>query len=178
LLLLLCAALAGCHTASTDTGGLGVRDGGYGELPNRTVVTDLPDVPFPSDGPPPLIGGGISGGSNDARTADPGPGQAPDAADDGAAAAGSCSVLTQDCGALKGCYPAGGGKGACAPAGELGAQTPCGEHTQCAPGLICVDAFGVGAKLCEPVCDVNRSGACPKGDLCRPYAGNVGFCAP
>jgi hypothetical protein len=158
-----------------------VRDGGYGELPGRMVVTDFPDVPFPFDAGPP-IGGGISGGG--AGGSDPGAADAGASASDAAGAAdtapagnGSCSVLLQDCGATRGCYPAGGGTGACTIAGDLGANTPCGEHTQCAPGLLCVDAFGAGSRQCQPACDITRANSCRKGDSCRPYAGTLGFCA-
>jgi hypothetical protein len=176
LLFLLWVALAGCHTTGPDPVAA-VPDGGYGVPPPRTVVNEFPDVAFPYDAPMPIIGGGISGGgsgdSKDSGSSDPVT-AAPDAAVD--AAPKSCSVLKQDCGATRGCYPAGG-VGACSVAGDLGANTPCGEHLQCAPGLICVDAFGAGSRQCQPVCDTTAANSCRKGDICRSYAGTLGFCA-
>jgi hypothetical protein len=173
-LLLLWATLAGCHTVAVgDSGGLVVRDGGFGDLPPRTVVTDFPDAPFAFDAAVPTIGGGTVAGS-DAGTPDPT--TTPDAAADAAPGNGACSVLLQDCGAGKGCYPVPGSAAACTVAGDLGDSTPCGEHSQCAPGLLCVDAFGAGSRQCEPACDTTVTGSCSKGDTCRPYAGTLGFC--
>ena len=176
LLLLLCAALAGCHTDAVPADSIVVRDGGYGELPTRTVVSEFPDAAgfeVPGTGGA-ISGGGGGGGEGGAGGAPAEP--TPDAASEAGAAPGTCAVLLQDCAAGKGCYPAGGGVGACQVAGELGPRTPCGEHTQCAPGLICVDPFGAGGRLCEPICDTTRAGSCNKGEICRPYAGKLGFC--
>jgi hypothetical protein len=173
-LLLLWGALAGCHTvANGDSGGLVVRDGGFGELPPRTVVTDFPDAPFGFDAVVPTTGG--TAGSDSGPAGPPAPG--PDAAVD-APTANVCSVLLQDCGPTRGCYPVPGGLGACTVAGDLGPSTPCGEHSQCAPGLLCVDAFGAGSRLCQPTCDTSRTGSCSKGDTCRAYVGTLGFCVP
>jgi hypothetical protein len=177
-LLLLWAALAACHTTGPDPVD-SVGDGGYAPLPPRTVVTDFPDVAFPYDAQVPVIGGGISGGGT-------GGSQGPAPGDPGApvvdaavadAAPKTCSVVLQDCGATRGCYPVGG-VATCSIAGDLGPNTPCGEHTQCAPGLLCVDAFGAGSRQCQPACDTTRANSCRKGDICRAYAGTLGFCAP
>jgi hypothetical protein len=180
--LLLWALLAGCTTKDPDSGySVVVRDGGYGEVPTREVVNEFPDGSVPVDGSAPVIGGGISGGGQGGEAGQSGQGGSggapspPDAAADALVAA--CSVIAQDCGPGKGCYPQGG-RGVCSVAGDLGQHTPCGEHQQCAPGLLCVDAFGAGGRLCEPACDINRNDACTKGDLCRLYVGSVGVCVP
>jgi hypothetical protein len=88
-----------------------------------------------------------------------------------------CNLLTQDCpGVAQACYPSGGGRACCAPAGATGALAPCIESTQCDRGLLCV-AGGIEA-LCQPVCNV-ADGVCP-GGVCRQLAGypGVGYCAP
>jgi hypothetical protein len=175
-LLPLWVATVGCHTPTAEPGVPldPVRDGGTFELPPRTVVTDF-DAPVGFEAAPPT-GVGVSPGNKDAAAANDAGGDASNAAD--ATAPMTCSVLLQNCGATRACYPAGAGVTVCALAGDLGAYTPCGEHTQCAPGLLCVDAFGAGSRQCLPACDTTAATPCPKGDTCRPYAGTLGFCAP
>ena len=93
----------------------------------------------------------------------------------------TCSVLAQDCGAARGCYfLETGTTTACLPAGDLEQSTACGEHRDCAPGLLCIEAFGNGAgSTCQPVCDLARSESCAGGSGCRKLTGvTLGYCEP
>ena len=36
----------------------------------------------------------------------------------------------------------------------------------------------IGGQWTAPACDTTRANSCRKGDVCRVYAGTLGFCAP
>lgn len=125
-------------------------------------------------GSPGAVGGGnTDGGGNTPR---------PDGAADSAPM--SCNVLLQNCGGGMpgrriGCYIDDSGRGICLPSGESGERTPCVEHQQCAPGLLCIESLGPGSAACQAVCDLdNANDRCQNGGPCRPLQGiNLGYCA-
>ncbi len=61
-----------------------------------------------------------------------------------------CSVVDQDCGAGLACYDAEWS--VCLPEGVAQLGDPCSDDTDCAAGLAC--AWGTGADLCAPYCDL------------------------
>jgi hypothetical protein len=170
----LCVALVACRTGDEGQE-TPIQDGGY-EVPRPVVVTEVPDG---AAGDAPRIGAVTVVGNRDALTP---PSDAPVVGEGGVIsppdAAGTCSVIAQNCERTKGCYVNGAGDGYCAVAGDLGLHTPCGDHTQCAPGLLCLQQFGALSGLCEAVCDPARTDMCPRGEICWRYSSAVGFCLP
>jgi hypothetical protein len=179
LLLLLCGQLAGCPTRSEYPPGAPViiGDAGTSDLTGRTVVQDPPDAPFQRDADLPPIGANEVAKdagrqfSSDVRIPRDGFTGVTDAPP-------GCSVVKQDCGAMKGCYPTpetGGAK--CYAAGQLNQGVECADHKQCAPGLVCVEAGDAGS-LCVRGCDKVRNTGCISPDVCHGYDGDIGYCAP
>jgi hypothetical protein len=186
-LLSLMLALAGCHTykmESTfpppDYDALGT----FEAAPPRQLYDDggLVGTGKPPDGAT-SSGGGLGPGQvgpNSGHDAGAPPTMADAAMPNPSPDAGgcvTCDLLTQNCpSAAQACYPAGGGRACCAPAGSGGELTPCIEPTQCGRGLLCVS--GAIESLCQPICAV-ATGTCP-GGVCRALTGypNVGYCAP
>src|SRR4029453_9242534 len=106
--------------------------------------------------------------------------QAPPAADAAAdtGPGGSCSLVLQNCGAQRGCYPAGSGSGAgsCLPEGGFVEYMVCQEHSDCVRGHLCANAFG--GQQCLRICDTVAL-PCPDRRTCRAYPGStVGTCSP
>jgi hypothetical protein len=178
-LLLLCAQLAGCPTRREFAPGSSVvvSDGGPADR-GRTVVQDPPDAPFMRDADLPPIGANeVSRDAGRQFTGDA------KVSRDGLIsgvdlAPAACNIVTQNCGAAKGCYPTpdtGGVK--CMAAGALSQGLGCTDHAQCSPGLVCVEAGDAGT-VCVHACDKTTSKGCFSPDVCHGYDGNVGYCAP
>ena len=181
--MILLVALAATCAEERPPEGIATTDAGYGGAPGRNIITPpdgyyfdgpLTDAAAPGMGSNP-IGGGM-GGAGGSRPVDAA--RSPDRPVDRATTIG-CDLVRQDCGDGQGCYPGSGGFGVCRQAGSLGEDTPCAEHDFCAPGLLCVDAFGGGSKLCERVCATTATNPCPAGRLCQPFPGStIGYCTP
>ncbi len=177
--LLLWAGLCACRTNDNPVLGPPI-DAAYGEIPPRTVVHETPPDARLEDAP-----GVGSVGIKDTGVPLPAMDVAPKEVRPPApqptvdARGGVCSVVEQDCvGRGKGCYPDASGEGECLTAGEFGDHTDCAAHSDCAPGLICVEAFGPAGRVCEPACTVGRPESCVDALVCRRYAGMLGFCVP
>jgi hypothetical protein len=183
---LLMALVATCREGGAPTpSGLPITDAGYAGAPGR-MVTDPPDGfredlvidgVRPGMGTTPIGGGsGGSGGSSgrtDARLPDRPADRPVDRPTSG------CNLVRQDCPSGRGCYPGPGTFASCQPAGSLSENTPCGEDTACAPGYLCVDAFGGGSKLCQRICDATVVSPCPNSRTCQTFPGStIGFCQP
>ncbi len=178
----LLALAATCKQESSDRPDPGiVSDGGFAGAPGRNVIGDLPDGFFADvrygDGPNPIgphpIGGGSGGADGGGSVRDAA--RTPDRP-----VTGGCNLLRQDCPEGQGCYPASTGGGAvCRPAGALTDHASCIEHDICAPGYLCVEAFGAGgARQCEKICDPTATYACA-GAGCQMYgSGPAGTCRP
>ena len=179
-LLLLLALVATCHEEN-PSGVSPTSDGGYAGAPGRNVISPdgyfgaLGDGATGPVGTRPIGGGSGGTGGSSQPSADA---RRPDRPADRPAMAG-CSLIRQDCGAGRGCYPAqSGSTGICQPAGALAENTQCLEHDMCAPGHLCVDVLGGGgASLCEPICDPLAAYPCPGNRTCQTYAG-TGYCRP
>jgi hypothetical protein len=181
LWLLLCAQLTACPTRDEARPGssVTVTDGGLNDAPGRMVVEYPPDAAFHRDADLPPIGANEvvrDAGrqfNGDVRIPRDGTGTLIDTA------AEPCNVVTQNCGAGKGCYPTpdvGGVK--CFPAGSSSQGLDCVDHKQCAPGLLCIEAGDAGTQ-CVRACDKSRGGVgCLTPDVCHGYDGTVGYCAP
>jgi hypothetical protein len=180
------AVVAGCHTYKMEsTFPPPPFDGASFEAaPSRQVYDDgglvgtgkAPDGPNSSGGGlgPGQVGPNMGSQDAAAPVADAAAPPA-DASPDGSCT--QCDLLTQNCpSAAQACYPAGGGRACCAPAGATGALSPCIDSTQCDRGLLCV--LGAIESLCQPICSVGM-GVCP-GGVCRALTGypGVGYCAP
>jgi hypothetical protein len=151
--------------------------------PSRQIYGDgLIGTGTPTDGPN-SSGGGLGPGQVGPNGmpeggVPPGPdsGAPADAAVDGAGCH-PCNLLAQDCpSAAQACYPSGGGRACCSPAGATGALAPCVDSSQCDRGLLCIS--GAIEPLCQPICNA-ANGVCP-GGVCRQLAGypGVGYCSP
>jgi hypothetical protein len=161
-----------CKTYKDNGGGvpLGYEAGIYEAAPGRQVS---------DDGGPITGGGGGLGGTgilnNDAGPPDmasPPIDTAPGPADLGSETGdNTCNLLTQDCGANRGCYPGPGGRATC-QAPQPG-TAPCTDSVTCAPGTICVDT------VCTPLCNTVQP-VCPSMRLCNalPMFPGVGYCLP
>jgi hypothetical protein len=163
-----------------------VSDGGFAGAPGRNVIPDLPDGFFTdtaaTDGSANPIGthpigggGGGSGGSRDGGSRTPDAASTPDRP-----STSGCNLIRQDCPENQGCYPGSSGTGGvCRPAGSLIDHASCFDHEVCAPGYLCVEAFGAGSsRQCEKICDPNATYACA-GAGCQIYgSGPAGTCRP
>jgi hypothetical protein len=178
-LLLLCGQLTACPTHNEFApGSAAVTDAGQPDRPSRTVVQDQPDGAFQGDADLPTIGANQVVRDAGPRTLGDVKVSWDGTSGSGDGAAAGCNVVKQNCGANKGCYPTpdtGGVK--CLPAGDLSQGVACSDHTQCGPGLICVEASDAGS-LCLHACDKLSGTGCLSGDTCHGYDGNVGYCAP
>jgi len=183
-LIALLAAVATCKEEPARPEPSTSSDGGYAGAPGRNVIGDLPDG-FYNDGPvadggSPIgtrpIGGG--GGGTGGR-ADGGGARADAARTSDRPATSGCSLLLQDCGDGKGCYPSSGSMATCRVGGSLIDHASCVDHEICAPGYLCVEALGAGGpRQCERICDPQATYACA-GAGCMVYGtGPAGFCRP
>jgi hypothetical protein len=181
--MVLLVALAATCAGEKLPPSIATTDGGYGGAPGRTIVTPPDGYYFDGplvDGAAPGMGsnpiGGGSGGTGGRRPIDAA--RNPDRPVDRPSTIG-CDLVRQDCGLGRGCYPSAGGFSMCQQAGSLGESTQCAEHIFCQPGLLCVDSFGAGSKLCQPICDTTAINSCGAGRTCNAFPGStVGTCSP
>jgi hypothetical protein len=182
-MVLLAALVATCTEEKPPTG-VATSDAGFGGAPGRNVVTPPAGYRFDGglfDGAAPGMGSNPIGGGTGGTGGTGGPrvdARNPDGPVDRATTIG-CDLVRQDCGDGQACYPGQAGYGVCSQAGSLGEDTPCAEHEFCAAGLLCVDAFGAGSKLCARICSSTSGTPCPVGRLCQTFpSSTVGTCSP
>jgi hypothetical protein len=179
--LLLFGCLAGCkRDEGREPNVNAIADANYGDVPPRQVITDIPDGFFERDAPD---AASTNVGATPISPTDAGPraDMLPPTTGDAAGEVGpdgSCSLVQQNCGGQRGCYPAGsgGGAGRCLPEGGFQEYMICQEHSECVRGHLCGEAFG--AQQCLRICDTAALG-CPAGRVCRAYPGTtIGTCSP
>ena len=181
MMLAACLALLGAGCKDEEPKPIpGLGDANFGDVPTREVTSNLPDG---LDNFADALEGGTGTGSQPIGGGDAQVDRLPPRPDAAAAVdapgGSGCSLLRQDCMGARGCYPGAGGAGACSPAGGFVEGTPCEQHPDCAPGLVCVEVFAGGGRLCEPICDPSVPVPCGDNRTCRVLAASaVGACQP